>query len=394
MAKHWVTLPPAIIGLILNHVSREAAADRTLSRYAAVNKDWQYLFEQLTFRRLRLGADDIPNFETIVSAHSNRRKWTRSVSFHDCVDSDAHLGDGPGKPLLEHSYFQTVCSLLRILQKWVCDADFRLALYLSPRTISSLNRQRGTTSHQDAASLHSANRAHLVKKDGLSYIIEEIPAVKSFLIQYQGEDVTSINTVISLCSRLPRLEEFCFQDLDYYKEHIKHFKIAELSPKLPRTLKRLHVLGRGGREPQTVCRFLVQRLVWFGTTTPLEELSITTSENAAEEFFEGNSNLVPGFSDSWILHWPALQSLHLTCSSLRRRAPHAAVNRLLHQAGITALNLPRLRQLLLVSYNKKRLGEVDGIFRFVAGDKGKATATVFGESAQYPREVHQSTWRC
>lgn len=392
MAYRWATLPPAIISFILNHVARAAAAsDHTLVRCAAVNKDWQYLFEQLTFRHLVIRPDDLSAFETIVSLNSDRRRWLRSVSFHDRADGGADLGDGSEKSLLEHNPSQGVCSLLRILKKWARDSNLRLALYLSARTISSLGRQRGTTFHQNAASLHSANTPRLPEKDGLSHIIEEIPAVKTFSIQYKGDEVNSIHTVLNLCSKLPGLEEFCLQDLDHRKEHTKHFKVAELTRELPTTLKRLHVLGRGCREPQTVCRFLVQRLVWFGTKTPLEELSITTSENAAEEFFEDVSNFIPGSSGRWILHWPALQSLTLTCSSLRPDSSHATINRLLHQAGMTALDLPGLRQLLLVSYNTGKIGEIDGLFRYVAGEEGKAIATCFSESAENLGEVHKST---
>lgn len=386
MAKYWAKLPPAIISLILSHVSREAAADHTLARYAAVNKDWQYFFEQLTFRYLRLGPDDLQKFETIISIHKERRKWLRAVSFRDRADGSARVGGGLETSPLGHSPSEAVCSLLRLFKKWDCDTSLRLALYLSARTISSLENWR-TAFHENAASLHLTNRPYQPEKNGLNYIIGEVPAVKSFSVQYQGREVTSTNTILSLCSTLPGLEELCLQDMDHNNLDTKHLDIAELTTKFPKTLKRLKILRQDGRGTQnvrpSVRLYLIERLIWFGQTTPLEELSITTSENAAEELFGNLRDLIPGPSSSGTFDWPALQSLTLTCSSLKPGARQVAVNRLLHQAGVAALGLPKLRQMLLLSYNTRRLEEVDGIFRYVVGGQGKAIATCFGKLASY-----------
>lgn len=68
---------------------------------------------------------------------------------------------------------------------------------------------------------------------------------------------------------------------------MEHQDIATLIPDFPKTLKRLHILGTGGDDPTGVCHVILQHLAWFATiVTPLEELSITASGNAAEEFFE------------------------------------------------------------------------------------------------------------
>ncbi|KAI3401922.1 hypothetical protein diail_6481 [Diaporthe ilicicola] len=380
MAKQWPSLPPAITGLILRHVAQEAATDHTLAQYAVVNKDWQYLFEQLTFRNLSLGPDDLFEFKTTVSIHSERRKWLQSLSFHDCAD-----GGDSERLLLGHDPSQTVFSLLHLLKNWDHDATLRLALYLSAHTTSSLDTRRATTLHENAAVTHSTDKARLVEKDCLGHVIGEIPAVKSFSVQYQGKDLTSTETAISLCSNLPGLEELCLQNLDYRNEHTKHFKIAELTPKLPTTLRRLHILGQGSKSSQSVsaCRFLVQRLVWFGITTQLKELSITTSGNAADKFFENISNLTSGSAPiSGTLHWPALESLTLTCSLLRPGTSHPAVNRFLHQAGIAALGLPKLRELRLISCSSRRRGEVDGLFRYIIGGEVKAIASCSGKLAK------------
>lgn len=389
MAKYWATLPPAIIRLILSHVSREAAADHTLARYAAVNKDWQYFFEQLTFSCLDLGPDDLQKFETIVSMHKERRKCLRAVSFRDRADGGARLGGGSEKSLLGHSPSQAICSLLRLLKKWDCDTNLRLALYLSARTTSSLEKWR-TAFQEIAATLHSTNGSYQPGKDGLNYTIGEIPAVKSFSVQYQGKEVVSASTILSLCSTIPELEELCLQDLDHNNPHTKHFDVVDLILKLPKTLKRLHILGQygGGRQNlrRSVRLYFVQRLVWFGMTKRLEELSITTSENVAEELFGNVRYLLPGspYSTIGMLYWPALQSLTLTCSSLKPGAPYAAVNSLLYRAGVAAWCIPKLRQMLLLSYNNRRLGETDGFFRYdVAWEQGKPIATCFGESIKY-----------
>lgn len=383
MAYHWTTLPPAIAGLILNHVAREAALDHTLARYTAVNRDWQYLFEQFTFRSLNLGHDDLSEFETIVSTHSDRRKWLRAVSFHVVGCDCAHLDNKPAKPPPEHKVSQAVASLLRLLKKLDTDANLRLALCLSAPAVSSPGNGRVTRFHRKSAAIHSANKLHQPEQDGLGHIVDQVPAIKNFSIRYREGQITSSRAVTDLCSMLPQLEELCLQDVHHNNEHTKHFQIAELTPEFPTTLKRLHVLGQGGRDPKGVCRFLVQRLIWFGMTTRLQELSITTSGNAAEEFFENLRNPAHGSPNGRTCHWPALQSLTLTCSLLKLGIPHAAVNRLLHQAGMAALDLPRLRELRLLAYNTRKRGQVDGFFRYVAKGQEKNIATCFGESEQY-----------
>lgn len=94
----WAKLPPAIVGLVLYHVAREAALNHTLARYAAVNKDWQYLFEQFTFRSLNLGPEDLPEFEDMVSTHNDRRKWLRTVLLRVCDRNGAQLDVGSAEP--------------------------------------------------------------------------------------------------------------------------------------------------------------------------------------------------------------------------------------------------------------------------------------------------------
>lgn len=383
MAYHWPALPPAIVGLIVNHVAREAALDHTFARYAAVNRDWQYLFEQFTFRSLDLGLNDLDEFETIVSTHSDRRKWLRAVSFH-VVDCDcAHVDGGPAEPPSERKVSQAVASLLRSLKKWDTDANLGLALCLSAPTASRPRSGKVTRLHRKSAALHSVDRLHQLEKGGLGDIVGQIPAIKSLSIRYQEEQMISSRALINLCSKLPGLEELCLQEVHHNNEHTRQFQIAELTPEFPTTLKRLHVLGQGGRDSKGACRFLVQRLIWFIITARLQELSVTTSGNAAEEFFENLRNGAHGSSNGRTCHWPALQSLTLTCSLLKPGAPYAAVNRLLHQTGMAALGLPRLRELRLMSYNTRKRGDIDGLFRYIVKGQGKTTATCFGKSAQY-----------
>ncbi|KAG8160021.1 hypothetical protein KVR01_010658 [Diaporthe batatas] len=377
MANYWASLPPGIIGLILSHVAQEAASDHTLARYATVNQNWQYLFEQLTFRSLSLGPDDLSDFELTVSINSERRKWLRAVSFHDRSD-----GDKSETLVLEHDPSRTVFSLLSLLKKWDHDGNLHLTLYLSAHTTNSLDAQRAATLHENGSFLHSTIQPRLPKKDFPAHIFGDIPAVKSFSIRYEGKGVTVTRAAISLSSAFPGLEELCLQNCDHHNEHTKHIRIAELVPQLPKTLKRLHILGQGskGAQSTSACRFLVQRLVWFGMTTQLKALSVTTSGNTAEEFLEAFRNLTSGsVPNSGTLQWPALESLTLTCSLLGQGTPRSIVNRFLHQAGIAALGLPRLRELRFLSYSSRRRGEVNGLFRYVIRSYGEATAACFGE---------------
>lgn len=374
MANDWATLPPAIVGLILSHIALEAAAHHTLARYAAVNKDWQYLFEQLTFRSLTLDPDDLPKFDTTVAIHGQRRKWLRAVTFHDRADVGAHFDGGSANHTPETRPSQAFCSLLLLLKKWDWGANLRLTLCFSAPTTAAtgLDKRRKTTYHRTVTCT--------------SPLIWDVPAIKSFSVQYSERKMTT-RTVMSLCSKMPELEELCLQDLDHENDYNKHFKIAELIPYFPTTLRRLHVLGNGGRDPKGVCPFLVQRLIWFGITTPLRDLSITTNGDAAEEFFEYPKSLESDFLSGGTCYWPALQSLTLACSQLRPGTPHASVNRLIHQAGMAALGLPRLRELRLLSYNTRKQGLIDGFFHYVAKGQGRDIATCFGKSVRCNSQV-------
>lgn len=374
MANDWATLPSAIIGLILSHVAREAAAHHTLARYAAVNKDWQYLFEQLTFRSINLGPDDLAKFETIVAIHFQRREWVREVTFHDCADVGAHLDGGPANHAPEIKPSEALSSLLLLLNKWNWLAKLRLTISFSAptATATALVRRRKATYHR--------------AENFPSCLTWEVPAIKSFSVQY-FERIVTTSTVMNLCSKMPELEELYLQDLNHQNDHNKHSKIAELIRYFPTNLRGLHVLGHGGRGPKGVCPYLVQRLIWFGTTTPLRDLSITTSGDAAEEFFAYPKSLEPEFLSGRTCYWPALQSLTLACSHLRPGTPRASVNRLIHQAGMAALGLPRLRQLRLLSYNIRKHGLIDGLFHYVAKGQGRDIATCFGESVRWHSKV-------
>lgn len=384
-ATGWAKLPPAVIGFVLYHVAQQAALDHTLAQYATVNKDWQYLFEQFNFRSLDLGPEDLHGFETIVSTHSNRRKWLRTVSLHVVDHEDAHL-DGGSAEQPEQQAPRAVVSLLGLLKEWDTDSNLCLALCLSAPTTSSPETGQGTASHQNSAALQSPDRLYQPEEDGLSHMVEQVPAIKAFSIRYEEAQVISSRAVLDLCSRLPKLEELRIHDPHRRNNYTKHFNIAKLAPELPWTLKRLHILGEDStrKTPKSVCQFLVQRLVWFGMTIGLQELSITTSGYAAEEFFDCFRSMAPGSAASEIRHWPALQSLTLTCSLLRPSATRAAVDPLLHQAGLAALELylPHLRELRLLSHKAGDPKEVDGFFHYAATGQGKNVATCVGESTQ------------
>ncbi|POS78076.1 hypothetical protein DHEL01_v203529 [Diaporthe helianthi] len=379
IAGHWATLPTAVIAIILRYVAQEAAADNTLARYAAVNKDWQYLFEQFTFRSLDLIPDDLAEFEAVVSIHSDRRRWLRTASLQvpDRARDGAHLNHldgGSAEQPSEQEASQAVASLLRLLKKWHTDSNLRLALHLSAPTASSpLSGRR--------------NMLHQSDQVGLEHIVGEVPAIKRFSIRYRDGQIIYSRAIIGLCSKLPDLEELCLQDVhpegDHHNEHTKHLQIATLTPEFPTTLKRLHVLGQDGTRTSDASRFLVQRLAWFGMATGLHELSITTSGDAADEFFEYFRNLKPVSSASGITcsHWPALRSLTLACSLLKPGTPHAAINRILHQFGMVAMDLPELRGLRLLSYSTRRSGEIDGFFYYVVRGQGINTAICFSKSA-------------
>lgn len=80
-------------------------------------------------------------------------------------------------------------------------------------------------------------------------------------------------------------------------------------------------------------------------------------------------------------HWPGFHSLALASSLLKPGAPHPAVNRLLHKAGIAALHMPGLQRLQIFSRDTQGPEDVDGFFQyFVDGQKGDNTAICFGKS--------------
>ncbi|ROW10253.1 hypothetical protein VMCG_02058 [Cytospora schulzeri] len=281
MASTWTSLPLAIRILILNNIAREAAFDHTLTQYVAVSRDWQYFFEQLTFRSLCLGPDDLPEFDRIL--WGTRRRWLRRLSFG---------------------------------------------------------------------------------------VQGEAPITASLFTGYRKQQPIGTHTALNL-SKFYRLQELCIQvpdacqALEAHDQTRCHQEVATLIPGLPASLKRLHILGIGGDDPTRVCRSVVRRSAWLAfMVTPVEELSVTTSRNAAEEFFEPLPVLRGGLIVGEF-HWPGLQSLTLACSLLRPEASHPEVNRFLHKAGISALHMPELRRLQMYSRDTfANKDEVDGFFQY------------------------------
>lgn len=376
------------MGIILSYVAREAKSDHSPARCAAVNKDWQYLFAQLTLRSFNLGPGDLLEFETTVPTHSDGRKRLRSVKFHDCADDDAHLDGGPAKSQPEHGPLQPGGSLLHLLEKRDRDANLHLELTIRPFTAGSLGGRRRKKVYRDAESLHSVSVPPQPDKDGLNHSIGEVPVVRSLSVLYREGEQIGTGEVMSLCSRLPKLKEVLFQNVRCRADYTQYFKIAESAPELPTTLKRLHVLGQGRSDPRGVCQFLVHRLASFGMSRRLREMSITTSDDAAEVFFEYITSLAPGPPVSGACYWPSLQSLTLTCAFVGPRVTNVAANRWLHRTGLAALGLPGLRELRLVSYHPRRHEEIDGLFYYsIVKGKGSDTAVCFGKSAQYSPQL-------
>lgn len=301
------------------------------------------------------------------------------------VDDNDYLDDGSTTTLPEHRPPQAACSTLRLRRKWDKDNKLRLVLDIPGPTTSSHDERREETARRDAVSIHPAEMSRQPEKDSLSPILGETSTVKSLVVKYGEGDEASIREVMSLCSRLPELEELCFRNVWARMDYSKYRQIAESATDFPTTLKRLHVLGRGRQDPEGVCRFLVHRLARFGVATGLEELSITTSDSAARMLVLYLRGLTPGPPAGEICHWPALRSLTLTSCEVGPRITNVFANRALHHAGMVALDLPGLRELRLVSYHPKRREEIDGLFYYNVKGEGRDGAVCFGKSAQCSR---------
>lgn len=306
---------------------------------------------------------------------------------HGSVDDNAHLDGGSAISPPEHAPPQAACSPLRLRRKWGKDTKLRLVLDIPAPTTSSQSERRGESVHRDAVSIHPAEMSRQPEKDGLSQMLGETSTVKDLCVKYGEGDQAGVREVIRLCSRLPELEELCFRNVRGRMDYSKYFQIADSTTELPTTLKRLHVLGRGRQDPETVCRFLIHRLARFGMATGLQELSITTSDCAARVLLGYLRGLTPGPPAGEICHWPALRSLTLTSWEVGPRIINVAANRALHHAGMVALDLPGLRELRLVSYHPKRRKEIDGLFYYIVKGEGRDTAVCFGKSAQYSRQL-------
>lgn len=302
---------------------------------------------------------------------------------HGSVDDNAHLDEGSSISLSEQRPPQAACSPLRLRRKWDKDSKLRLVLDIPAPTTSSHDERRGETVHRDAVSIYPAEMSRQPEKDGLSQILGETSTVKNLCVKYGEGDEASIREVMSLCSRLPELEELCFQNVQSRMDYSKYSQIAKSAAEFPKTLKRLHVLGRGHQDPEGVCRFLIHRLARFGMATGLEELSITTSDSAARVLVMYLRGLTPGPPAGEICHWPALRSLTLTSWEVGPRITSVYANRALHHAGMVALDLPGLRELRLVSYHPKRRKEIDGLFYYIVKGEGRDGAVCFGKSTQY-----------
>jgi hypothetical protein len=93
--RSWNTLPPEIRCMVLEHLARSEFWDeKSLVNYAVVAKDWQPIFERLTFREIYLKSSDLDVFLRIF--RPTRRSYLQYIGLTlEFVESERLVNDPP-----------------------------------------------------------------------------------------------------------------------------------------------------------------------------------------------------------------------------------------------------------------------------------------------------------
>ncbi|KAK4196598.1 hypothetical protein QBC40DRAFT_313184 [Triangularia verruculosa] len=365
---HWDTLPAEIRLMILETATERKYPGCKWSFLASVCKEWQLMVEKRNFERLNLRESCMKDFGRIIQ---RQRELVRHICFN--VESpDRCLSCGiPGCRRASSITFAIgLHNLFGILSTWSLSKG--LTLELNTYAPSSVYRVReddiklwgerrgieeeNPWDHFRRPSVGRRSDSHL------KYSLESLPTVESvtcFIIPRQLRRDLWIENMWQILSTLPCLEHLIYepwQASTRYKVKIRddllqHYLNTET---FPVALRKVSVFEESGDEisgrtrglPESEKRAADRRLAERQLAAAFASRSLTPDELSlsyiidAQDFFKT-------CQPTWT--WQSLESLSLTSKQLRFTVDRKDLDKLLLEAGKTALCMPKLKTLVLWS---------------------------------------------
>ena len=406
----WNRLPTEIRLLILE----ELVDDKPLSRYAAVNKEWQYFFEPRTFRSLRLLAPCLNDFDCILT--TKRRRYVRHIWFRTELETTRRWGvTWLNSVANRRAFARGMLCLFRILAGWqqqeVDSGGITLELGAScpddPMYAvedSTSKKTSGLDLPVDSQTLETVYQIEPIQTNQGPLGIPVFPDA------YGGrlceESRASSPSLISLPD-LGFITGLCLRRQRYHTFFVP--VVRAIVEKLPGLRRITYEPWRGGPADAflgTTCGLMIELVLSlkpslrylnifedhreFYTSRATERLTTVDDSRLAQHLAEASQDLdlvavtlsyvvdaqdffgefaapVPKHLSPKLVsgQWRELTSLTLTSNLIRPDSSPRPVSKLLLAAGRAAMKMPRLR--VMEVYNGIGVGR-GGSFRFVASE--------------------------
>ncbi|KFY91384.1 hypothetical protein V500_04688 [Pseudogymnoascus sp. VKM F-4518 (FW-2643)] len=402
--KYWELLPAEIRLMILELSTREK--NPGWASYAAVCKEWQFYIEKKNFHRLKVRDSCLDEFKSMVV---RQRDLVRHIQFiielpeYSCYSCRSYTSVARESP--EQSIIgDRIWELFSILGTWK-PATGGITLELNVYSPSDskhwfkncyFTSDDGdldtVTSTHDGDGGEISSKLHDPKHGWFKGQRDRAPSISATeelfqsvvdmgpRIEFPRVDVVAcfmIRRQLRRCLRpldvqyilgsFPQLERMVYERWQPWAGLWSTFADSQflhlLNYGIPKTLRRLSVFedfnkdlaailadpySRVYQEPDTVRKMSDYKRIDFVCrifNLNLEEISVSYMVNA-EDFFPASPTT--RYRDPWPTGpWERLQSLALTSQLLRPTTSHQETNALLFRAGVSALQMPKLRTLAL-----------------------------------------------
>ncbi|WEW59914.1 hypothetical protein PRK78_005396 [Emydomyces testavorans] len=374
---HWEILPAEIRLMILEMLAWDPGSTRfstretSLACYAAVSEEWQEFFEKRNFYQLILSQSCLTDLEKIVHRQRELVKhiWLR-LKLGTRIDSNNTL------------IKRAIRKLFAILNTWKSNADWNngITLEISAHSPSDsrhvfkdllLEADAYSEPVNDYEPSHFHDPSHgrvngqLNVAPNVSSIfrlfghpidlsfrrkLPQVDVVTSFLVRRQTRRQFTPATLRQLLTSFPRLEHIShelWRDFWRTTQETKETRYKEmLKSCLPSTLKSLTLFEDFNEDfnrmfqGDSILHGELVRITDPSVGAVLANISLCL-ERVSASFIVDAKDFFQAYQPGWV--WKDLVSLALTSRLLDSPRDPAAINNMLHAAGIAAKKMPKLR---------------------------------------------------
>ncbi|KAK0726416.1 hypothetical protein B0T21DRAFT_293514 [Apiosordaria backusii] len=365
---YWESLPAEIRLMILNAATQQKYPGCGWASLASVCKAWQSVVEKRNFQRLNLRVSCLEEFENIIGR-------PRELVRHICLDVELRKYTCKTCDKRERTaqnsviFTNGVKKLLRILGSWKLASGLTLELNAySPSDSDHWNEGDAASAREIDCKWHDPEHGWVNGRQITP------PSCEATLRLFELLDLGSLEELAPIC--VTGLIRSVSQRLPHTLKRVSVFEdfsddiIASLGGSLPVSswaspgLLSLFGPGAGLVSPSRVVKPQLGA-AFARRSLDLEQLSVSYMVNA-EDFFRA-------CTPTWT--WQRLESLALTSQQLRDIGNRQQIDALLADAGVTALQMPKLHTLVLWN-----------------GQRGNACAFIYQAHSDHASITWRGTW--